>query len=210
LCSDLRVHLSGCNNGYRTGLTLERFITAMVLHSFCLSCVCKLILAHTWDAFGFACKIGCDTKLRRKGFDSLIWSLWKERNWHVHDRVALRPVALAPLILEEARRWVVSCSSRSVPLDILACSSHLLICCRPHLLCCSPRKVFVPKTLYFFLFLMKKRANYVFKKIISWKIRFLKTCKTCFSLREERTKPSSVEGLQRQAPQTKINTQRHS
>jgi hypothetical protein len=33
----------------------------MVLLSFCLSCVCKMILAHTWDAFGFPCKIGCDT-----------------------------------------------------------------------------------------------------------------------------------------------------
>jgi hypothetical protein len=43
---DLRVHLSGCNNGYCTGLTLERFVTAMVLHSFC-RCVCNLILAHT-------------------------------------------------------------------------------------------------------------------------------------------------------------------
>jgi hypothetical protein len=32
----------------------------MVLHSFCLSSVCKMILAHTWDAFGFPCKIGCD------------------------------------------------------------------------------------------------------------------------------------------------------
>jgi hypothetical protein len=48
-------------------------------------------------------------KLRRKGFDSLallvVLSLWKERNRHVHDRAALQPVALAPLILEEARRW---------------------------------------------------------------------------------------------------------
>jgi hypothetical protein len=47
LCLDLRVHLSECNNGYCIGLTLEHFVTAMVLHSFCLSCVCKLILAHT-------------------------------------------------------------------------------------------------------------------------------------------------------------------
>jgi hypothetical protein len=49
-------------------------------------------------------------KLRRKGFDSLallvIWSLWKERNRHVHDRAAFQPVVLALLILEEARSWV--------------------------------------------------------------------------------------------------------
>jgi hypothetical protein len=36
-----------CNSEYCIGSTLVRFITAMVLHSFCLSCVCKLILAHT-------------------------------------------------------------------------------------------------------------------------------------------------------------------
>jgi hypothetical protein len=60
-CLDLRVHLSECNNGYCISLTLIRFVTAMVLHSFCLSCVCKLILAHTWDAFGFPSKIGYDT-----------------------------------------------------------------------------------------------------------------------------------------------------
>jgi hypothetical protein len=44
-----------------------------------------------------------------KGFDSLVllvvWSLWKERNLHVHERVALQLVLLAPSILEEARRW---------------------------------------------------------------------------------------------------------
>jgi hypothetical protein len=33
----------------------------------------------------------------------VIWSLWKERNRCVYDRVALLPVAIAPLILEEAR-----------------------------------------------------------------------------------------------------------
>jgi hypothetical protein len=48
-------------------------------------------------------------KSQRKGFDSLtllvIWSLWKERNWRVHERVALQPVLLAPRIMEEARRW---------------------------------------------------------------------------------------------------------
>jgi hypothetical protein len=46
---------------------------------------------------------------KHKGFDSLtllvVWSLWKERNCRVHERCALQPVALAPLILEEARRW---------------------------------------------------------------------------------------------------------
>jgi hypothetical protein len=46
-CLDLRVHPSECNNEYCVSLTLERFVTAMVLHSFCLSCVCNLILAHT-------------------------------------------------------------------------------------------------------------------------------------------------------------------
>jgi hypothetical protein len=37
----------------------------MVLHSFRLSCVCIMILAHTWDAFGFLCKIGCDNSSLR-------------------------------------------------------------------------------------------------------------------------------------------------
>jgi hypothetical protein len=47
LCLDLRVHPSECNKEYFIGLTLVRFVTPMVLQSFCLSCVCKLILAHT-------------------------------------------------------------------------------------------------------------------------------------------------------------------
>jgi hypothetical protein len=48
-------------------------------------------------------------KSQRKGFDSLallvVWSLWKERNPRVHERVALQPVSLALRILEETRRW---------------------------------------------------------------------------------------------------------
>uniref|UniRef100_K4AMD7 Uncharacterized protein n=1 Tax=Setaria italica TaxID=4555 RepID=K4AMD7_SETIT len=48
------------------------------------------------------------TKIRRKGFDSLIWlvawSIWKERR-RVHERLALQPVALASVILEQARLW---------------------------------------------------------------------------------------------------------
>jgi hypothetical protein len=48
-------------------------------------------------------------KSQCKGFDSLallvVWSLWKERNLRVHERVALQLVSLAPHILEEARRW---------------------------------------------------------------------------------------------------------
>jgi hypothetical protein len=35
----------------------------------------------------------------------VVWSLWNERNRRVHDKAALQPVALAPLILKEARRW---------------------------------------------------------------------------------------------------------
>jgi hypothetical protein len=34
LCLDLRVHPSACNKEYCISLTLVRFITAMVLHSF--------------------------------------------------------------------------------------------------------------------------------------------------------------------------------
>jgi hypothetical protein len=34
LCLDLRVHPSECNKEYCISLTLVRFITAMVLHSF--------------------------------------------------------------------------------------------------------------------------------------------------------------------------------
>jgi hypothetical protein len=48
-------------------------------------------------------------KSQRKSFDSLallvIWSLWKESNPRVRERVALQPVSLAPRILEEAQRW---------------------------------------------------------------------------------------------------------
>lgn len=48
-------------------------------------------------------------KIRQKGFVSVVWlvawSLWKERNRGVHEHSALQLVALAPLILEEARLW---------------------------------------------------------------------------------------------------------
>jgi hypothetical protein len=48
-------------------------------------------------------------KLSRKGFDNLVWlvawSLWKERNRRIHERVALQPVALAGAIMEDARLW---------------------------------------------------------------------------------------------------------
>uniref|UniRef100_K4AKI5 Uncharacterized protein n=1 Tax=Setaria italica TaxID=4555 RepID=K4AKI5_SETIT len=46
-------------------------------------------------------------KVQRKGFDSLVWfvtwSLWKEQNHRVHERVVLQPMALAPVVLEEVR-----------------------------------------------------------------------------------------------------------
>ncbi|RCV16510.1 hypothetical protein SETIT_3G144200v2 [Setaria italica] len=48
-------------------------------------------------------------KVRRKGFDSIVWLvawlIWRERNRRVHQRSALQPVALAPVIMEEARLW---------------------------------------------------------------------------------------------------------
>jgi hypothetical protein len=44
-----------------------------------------------------------------KSFDTLVWlvawSLWKERNRHVHERAALQLVALAGDIMEAARLW---------------------------------------------------------------------------------------------------------
>ncbi|KAF8694202.1 hypothetical protein HU200_038329 [Digitaria exilis] len=48
-------------------------------------------------------------KTQRKGIDSLVWlvawSLWNERNGRVHECSALLLVALAPDIMEKARRW---------------------------------------------------------------------------------------------------------
>jgi hypothetical protein len=79
---DLRVHPSECNNEYCIGLTLVRFVTAMVLHSFCLSCVCKLILTHTWDAFGFPCKIRCDSL---RGCIYAFWESWGVLNLALHE-----------------------------------------------------------------------------------------------------------------------------
>jgi hypothetical protein len=44
-----------------------------------------------------------------KGFNAFVWlvawSIWRQRNRHVHDREALMPVALVPAILDEARTW---------------------------------------------------------------------------------------------------------
>jgi hypothetical protein len=48
-------------------------------------------------------------KPSRKGFNTpvwlVVWSLWKERNRHVHERAALQPVVLARAILEDPRLW---------------------------------------------------------------------------------------------------------
>jgi hypothetical protein len=63
LCLDLQVHPSECNKEYCISLTLERFITAMVLHFFVYH-VC-VILAHIWDAFGFLVKSGVTWSLRK-------------------------------------------------------------------------------------------------------------------------------------------------
>jgi len=45
----------------------------------------------------------------RKGFDSLVvlvaWSIWKERNQRVFQKVQLPPTELADLILDEAKLW---------------------------------------------------------------------------------------------------------
>jgi hypothetical protein len=48
-------------------------------------------------------------KPSHKSIDTLFWlvtwSLWKERNRCVHERAALQPVALAGVIMEDARLW---------------------------------------------------------------------------------------------------------
>jgi hypothetical protein len=44
--------------------------------------------------------ITCSQSTTQRG-----WSLWKERNRRIHDRAALKPMALAKMILEEARTW---------------------------------------------------------------------------------------------------------
>ena len=48
-------------------------------------------------------------KEMRKGFDSLVvlvaWSIWKERNQRVFQKVQLPPTELADLILDEAKLW---------------------------------------------------------------------------------------------------------
>uniref|UniRef100_K3YDR9 Reverse transcriptase zinc-binding domain-containing protein n=1 Tax=Setaria italica TaxID=4555 RepID=K3YDR9_SETIT len=81
-------------------------------------CFIKMLAPHLWmavptrvrnirtvrDAFQASKKV---YKTQWKGFDSLVrlvaWSLSKEWNRRVHERTALQPVALAPVILEEAR-----------------------------------------------------------------------------------------------------------
>jgi hypothetical protein len=92
-------------------------------------------------------------KLQRKGFDSLallvVWSLWNERNRRVHNRAALQPVALVPLILEEARRWARD-EFAALPLLVvlgLACNPSLLL--GFNLLLCFIFRPVVPNSPFF-------------------------------------------------------------
>jgi hypothetical protein len=39
---------------------------------------------------------------KEKSLSMATWSIWKERNRHVHDRETLMPVALALAILDES------------------------------------------------------------------------------------------------------------
>jgi hypothetical protein len=47
-----------CNKDVKSHVTF--WILSMILHLFCLSYVCNLILAHIWDAFYFSSEIRCD------------------------------------------------------------------------------------------------------------------------------------------------------
>jgi hypothetical protein len=101
-------------------------------------------------------------KSQRKCFDSLallvVWSLWKERNLHVHERVALQPVSLASRILEEARRWA---RARFVGIGSLGCRRVQFLSCS----LCFP-SFFPVMTVYpdFSPLLNEKRAMHVKKK----------------------------------------------
>jgi hypothetical protein len=47
-----------------------------------------------------------DEKVSMPSFGWLVaWSIWRERNWRVHEREDLMLVAHAPVILNEARTW---------------------------------------------------------------------------------------------------------
>jgi hypothetical protein len=80
-------------------------------------------------------------KSQRKGFDSpvllVVWSLWKERNLRVHERVALQQVLLAPRILEEHGGGPERALWGLAHLVIVDCSFSLVLCalCFPSLLC---------------------------------------------------------------------------
>lgn len=59
-------------------------------------------------------------KQLRKGFNSLLWRLWKERNSHAFDGVAVAAATLAKLIWEEADEWCLAGYRHLLPLLALA------------------------------------------------------------------------------------------
>jgi hypothetical protein len=89
--------LVGCVYGHETWFWIPRYIDLQ-----------KLTPRDEMSFFDWWLKARKQvSKIRHKGFDSLAplvaWLLWNERNRRVHDRVALPPVALALLILEETQ-----------------------------------------------------------------------------------------------------------
>jgi hypothetical protein len=84
----------------------------MIFHSFRLSYVCKLILAHIWDALGFSSENRCDT-----------WFLWPETKKLVIPFLRIHLIAslLFVLCLSPYRR---SHKPRRIP--TLKTKKHLL------------------------------------------------------------------------------------
>jgi hypothetical protein len=80
------IHLSHSAVGWRSPRMSDRSLAIAKCRCVCRSCA--VVLRSSFCV----CRTGCNTCCRQS-------------NRRIHDKIALQPVALAPLTLEEARRW---------------------------------------------------------------------------------------------------------
>jgi hypothetical protein len=80
------IHLSHSAVGWRSPRMSDRSLAIAKCRCVCRSCA--VVLRSSFCV----CRTGCST-------------CCGQSNRRIHDKIALQPVALAPLILEEARRW---------------------------------------------------------------------------------------------------------